>query len=227
MTTRRWPRWSELQPLLRPASDRATSRTGGLASVLRRRPAGAGPAPGTTSRVRLHRRCRRTGDRAAPVPRGVRAGRVPAAGAPGRLGRRHLDDDPRAALRCAAGLRAHRVHPDDAHRGRAGGRPGRGSARASRTPCPRWAPRPSSGSRPPPPSGTPVVPAVPVAGPGGEPGLRRTRPGLRLRGTRADRRRPGRGAAPARRPQRPHHPAVPDPVHVLPRGSGTRPGGST
>ena len=76
-----------------------------------------------------------------------------------------------------ARLRAHRLHPDDAHRGRARGRPGGRADRASRTRCPRWAPRRSRGSPPRRPDGTPVVPAVPVARPGGEPRLRRRGPG--------------------------------------------------
>ena len=58
--------------------------------------------------------------------RGLRPGRVPAPGAAGRLRRGHVDDDPRSAVGAAARLRAHRLHPDDAHRGRAGGRPGGG-----------------------------------------------------------------------------------------------------
>ena len=57
-----------------------------------------------------------------------------------------------------------------------------------------------------------VVPAVPVAGPGGQRRPRRAGPRRRLRGARPDRGHPGGRAAAARRPQRVHDPAGADPA---------------
>ena len=136
------------------------------------------------------------------------------------------DGDPRPAGRAAAGVRAHRLHPDDAHRGRAGRRAG-GCAR--RDPLravddghhlDRAARR--RGAR-----RAPVVPALPVAGPGGEPRLRRAGPGGRVRGARPHRRHAGGRSAPPRRAQRPDHSAVAVAAHLRRGGAAPGAGGST
>ena len=109
----------------------------------RRRPAGDRPAAHPARGVRLLRRRRRRRAVAPPGPGGVRAGRVPSVGAARRVVRRHRPRHPRPARRPAVRVRPHRLHPDDAHRGRARGGVGGRRRSASPTPCRRWAPPPS------------------------------------------------------------------------------------
>ena len=124
----------ELAPLLRPAPVRARRHRPAVAPRrLRRRPAGHRPAAHPARGVRLLRRSRRRRAVVAPGPRGVRQGRVPPVGAARRVGRRHRPRHPRPTLRPPLRVRPHRLHPDDAHRGRArGGVGGAGDRRPLR-----------------------------------------------------------------------------------------------
>ena len=168
VVARRMPRWSELAPLVGPAPAARPDRPAAGPRRLHRGPAPARPAARPARGVRLHRRRRRRGAQPAPLPGGLRPRRVPADAScrtsPRSTPRRRSS----ASRRRRRGLRPHRVHPDDAHRGRTGGRPGRGAD--GRPLCPVHhghdvdrAARRRRSRRP------PLVPALPVAGPGGQP----------------------------------------------------------
>ena len=86
-----------------------------------RRPTGDRPAAYPTRGVRLLRRRRRRRAVAPPGSGDVRASRVPPVGAARRVDRRHRPRHPRPPFGPPVRIRPHRLHPDDAHRGRARG----------------------------------------------------------------------------------------------------------
>ena len=111
---RRLPRWRELQPYLRTGP--IQPQPDGSPPGVRRHDLGPsiGRAPAhTASGLRLRRRRGRERDEPAAIARGLRSRRVRAERAPGRVAGRHLDDDPRTAVRPAPRLRADRLHPAD------------------------------------------------------------------------------------------------------------------
>ena len=188
---RRLPRWSELSEVVRPrrlagdATDRRLGRAatiGDLREIARRRVPRA---------VFDYTDGAAGGDQPPPLPGGVRAGRVRPARAARRLRGRPLDDDAGRPVVAPAGPRADRVHPADAHR-----RGGRGGRVAERIGVPYALSTMGTTSvealarRHPGPA---VVPAVPLARPGGQRGPRRARLRRGLRGPDADRRHAGRG----------------------------------
>ena len=169
---------------------------------LRRGPAADRPAAHAARGVRLLRRRRRRRAVAPPRPGGVRPGRVPPVGAARRVDGRHQPRHPRQARRPPVRVRPHRLHPDDAHRGRAGGGVGRAGDRRPLHAVDdghhdHRGPRRLRPRRP------AVVPALPVARPVVRQGPRPTRRRGGLRHAHAHRGHPVRRGAPARRPQRP------------------------
>ena len=142
MVERRLPRWSELRELARPRppTGDATARrlaaaatVADLREIARRRVPRAvfdytDGAAGAEISLRRSREAFERVEFRPSVLRDVSA----------------VDPSTHAARRpvgAAAGLRADRVHPAHAHRGRDRGRPRRRAGRRSRTRCRRWAPR--------------------------------------------------------------------------------------
>ena len=212
MVERQVPRWSELRELARPRriSGDATARrlaraatVGDLREIARRRVPRAvfDYADGAAGAEISLRRSREAFERVEFCPSVLRN---VADGGP-------VHDGARRPVVAAPGLRADRVHPAHAHRGRGRGGPG---VRAHRHPVRAVHHghdlRRGAGGRG--AGGPAVVPALPVAGPGGQRRPGRACPGGRLRGAGAHRGHPGRRAAAARRPQRLHDPAGPDPA---------------
>ena len=213
MVERRVPRWSELRELARPrrppgdATDRRLARAatvGDLREIARRRVPRAvfDYTDGAAGAEISLRRSRAAFERVEFRPE--RAAR--------RLGGRPVDDAARRPGRAAAGLRADRLHPAHAHRGRDRRSAGSPSGSASPTRCRPWAPRSLEALAAAAPGRPAVVPALPLAGPRRQRRARRAGPGRRLRGAGPDRRHPGRRTAAARRPQRLHDPAGADPA---------------
>jgi hypothetical protein len=146
MTARHWPRWSSWRPCyVRGAALNSTERRWpGAASI---------PDLRLLARRRAPRAVFDYADGAAGeevslrrLPAGVREGRVQPNGSAGRFRRGHVDDDPREAAAAPIVFAptgfTRMVHTE--------GEPAvaRVAARmASRTHCPPWGPRPSSGSR--------------------------------------------------------------------------------
>ena len=206
-------------PATRPTGGwRRAATIGDLRELARRHGAARG--------LRLHRRRGGRGDQPPPLPGGVRPGRVPPAACCATSPSSTLDDAARPAVVPAAGARPDRLHPADAHRGRAGRRPGR---RAGRHPVRAVH------------DGHDVAGGVAAAAPGARrwfqlylwrdreasAALVERARGGRLRGAGADRRHPGGRSAAARRPQRVHHPAGAVPADRWPTPPCTRAGGST
>ncbi|CAA9288501.1 MAG: L-lactate dehydrogenase, partial [uncultured Actinomycetospora sp.] len=206
-------------PAAAPGPPRARSRAAApRARPHRRRPARDRAPPHPAGRLRLHRRGGGGRGVAEPGAGRVRRAGVPAPGAARRLAHRHLDDHARRALGTAVRVRPHRVHPDDAPRRRAGGGARRGPDRGAAHPLDHGhhvARGPRRGRA----RHAALVPALPLARPGGEPGDRATCRGGRQRGDHADRGHPGRGAPPARRPQRADHPAGPHGADAVRHGA--------